>query len=809
MKGFPTALSTEVVASVNGYERREMDGEAVLYHLKADKATTFSDAHQELENVHLQVFNGTETADDITAEKAVYIPEENKNFKAFFAGAVTIKTRDELTVKTEQVTYTSSQQSAVADEDLTFERGNVRGGSFGGVVNIASKTLELSRDVRVEVNGGESRLNAGSAVYDHQNETVSLQQGVEVHSIKDHESTELRAARASVRLSGDGDAGRSVATVELHENVTGRRSSDVRNSELTAGYAFYDRPNDRFDLKHGAVVTMPTSATKAAAHHIVYEPSALRAAMNGGAEITRGSDLVKAQVINAGFYGNQLLENAKAKGDAFLRRVTDGGTAEITSAEFTAVFSETGELREANAVGHSILTNVPSNAGQYNRVVIDALKGIDAAFGNAGLMQRVRSDGRTTIKLETPDNGRDSSNKQISADSVVTSFGPDGKSLARAEGVGNAELIVEPHRAAAENYLLNVRAARFDCDFFSTGSQPRACVGSNKTRAVRKPTVARDGRGDQVMTADRMTAVFGEQSRTVERLDADGNAKFTEMEDNAVASTFSFTTRDEVLRLRGGEPTAWNNAARIKAREIDWNTRDQRSFYRGPVSTTYYSQNATNNATPFGNGSKPVYLTAQSVEIDHRTDVAVYSGSARSWQGNNYVRGDRLVIDQQKKMMSAAGSVASLLYDAKRRQGGGVSSVPVYASARAMTYDSNSRIIRYEDNVDIRQGTDRISGEVAVIHLGAENDLTRSEFQTDVIVIQPRRKAFASSAVYTSENDTIVLRGNPARIEDNETGTAQGSELVLNLRDNRFSGEGKTRENPAGRIRSVYRLKTN
>ena len=87
MKNFPATLSEDVVAEVNNYERRETENGVLKYYLKADNARTFTDNHQELENVFLQVFDETgETHDTITAEKAVYIPAENKNFNAYFAG---------------------------------------------------------------------------------------------------------------------------------------------------------------------------------------------------------------------------------------------------------------------------------------------------------------------------------------------------------------------------------------------------------------------------------------------------------------------------------------------------------------------------------------------------------------------------------------------------------------------------------------------------------------------------------------------------------------------------------------------------
>ena len=99
MKGLPTELSADVLAEVSGYERRETEGGVVKYFIKADKATTFTDNHQELENVFLQVFDDVgETSDKISAQKAVYVPatDGTKNFNAFFAGSVNVETRDAL-----------------------------------------------------------------------------------------------------------------------------------------------------------------------------------------------------------------------------------------------------------------------------------------------------------------------------------------------------------------------------------------------------------------------------------------------------------------------------------------------------------------------------------------------------------------------------------------------------------------------------------------------------------------------------------------------------------------------------------------
>src|SRR5690606_4528349 len=165
-------------------------------------------------------------------------------------------------------------------------------------------------------------------------------------------------------------------------------------------------------------------------------------------------------------------------------------------------------------------------------------------------------------------------------------------------------------------------------------------------------------------------------SGDVSRYEANGNAKFVQGDRNAIASTMVFTGSDEVVRLRGGEPTAWDSKARIKAPEIDWDTRNERSAMRGGVSSTYYTQKASGGAAPFAKSGKPVFLTSDSAEFDHRTEVAVYRGSARGWQDNNYVRGDEFVIDQKKGTFRSTGNTESLLYDAKKTVNGRETTVP-------------------------------------------------------------------------------------------------------------------------------------
>ena len=822
MKGFPTSLSQDVVAIVNNYERREMDGDVVLYYIKADKGTTFSDNHQELENVYLEVFDPAGgSADKITAAKAVYVPEENKNFTGYFAGNVNIQTRDDLRVVTEQVTYKKADGVATADEHIEFERNGVKGRSFGAIVRVAEKKIELLRDVEIETyespelassNVKQASVKAGYAIYDQPQETIELRGNVEANIVSNAGSSDIKADRAMAFLVEKHKGGRDVKKLELHDKVSiiAHRAGSGP-IDIHSGFALYERDLDRFDLRNGVQINASAEGkpTSIKSNTAIYERAAQKIFIDGNAEVAQGSELLKGDHIYAELYPANKLRLSNVRGNAYLRQAAADRTTEISSNELNAVFNENQQLVNANAVGNSRAVLTPSNATEYSKVTMSAPNAIRLAFKGEGLLDKMSTEGRTTIQLDVPNSAPDAANKRVIADAVQTFFDADGKDIQRAEAVGNAELFVDPLSATPENYRTTVNAPRFDCDFFADGNNPKECIAGSKTKTVRVPTVPASDRGNQTITADKLTAVFSAQTRDVDRLDASGNAKFVELDRNATASQLNFSKADETVRLRGGDPTVWDSRARAKATEIDWDTKNHRSFLRGGASTTYYSQKSTGGAAPFSSTDKPVFVTSQSAEFDHRAETARYNGNARGWQENNYVRADQLLMQQQQGQFFADGNVQSLLYNVRRRENGRETNAPVYVSSRKMTYNRDTRLVRYETDVDIRQGTDRILGGVANIYLDEKNEMSRSEVESNVVVTQPNRRAVGDYAQYTAADESVILRGNPARVDDGENGSSSGGQMTVYLRDNRVVSDGKSKQNTSGRIRSVYKVKPN
>ena len=824
LKSEHTQLSTDVVADVNGYERLETDGGVSKYYIKADSARTFSDDHQELENVYIETYDRDGLSNNkMTAESALYIPEEDKTFTTYLKGNVQIETAEALRIKTNQITYTKKTDTAEADEVVEFERGNIRGKSFGATVKIGEKMVELLRDVEIEAfespelarsNIRYAKINTASATFDQTANKIDLHSslviGIESKSKSGKpQTTDVRADRASVYFGGDDARSSQLKKFELFDNVhVVSAESGGPPTNMDSGYAMYDKDADRYELKNGAhiVTAANDKSTDITASEAVYEQAAGTLTLTGGAEIIQGEeDYLRGDFLHADLFPDKKIKNAIVRGNASARQTTATRTTTITAPELNAAFNDSRQLHEANAIGPSDVEIIPADSKEYSRVTLSAARGIGLLFKGPGLIDALRTDGRTSMQLSAPD-AADAANKHVTADVIRTIFSANGKDISKAEAVGNAELYIEPLHDARKNYKTTINSPRFDCEFFPTGNSVKTCTGGRKTKTVRVPTIAEPGHGTQTLTSEQLTADFSLLSKDIEQLKASGNARFNELDHNAVAAEIAYTQADETVRLRGGEPTGWTSKYRAKAREIDWDTRSQHTYLRGKVSTTYYNLKQMGNAAPFSQSDKPVFMTSDNAEFDQMSETAIYNGNARGWQENNYVHGDKFTLKQNEGQFIAEGHVRSTAYNIKTNPKTGNASVPVFASADNMTYIRDARLLQYRENTDIRQGTDRITANSADVYLNEENEVSKTVAETNVVVTQPGRRGTGDRLQYTAGDETAILRGSPAIVEDAENGTSQAAQLTIYMREKRVVSEGKTKQSTSTRTKSVYKV---
>ncbi|MEP6925780.1 MAG: LPS export ABC transporter periplasmic protein LptC, partial [Pyrinomonadaceae bacterium] len=852
MKGQEPQLTMEVLSVVNGYERRVTNGDKLQMLLRADRETTFADKRHELDNIFLENYpENSEVPDRVTATKAVYKPDpaNPENFTIAFSGNVNFETRDNLKAQTEQIVYDKQREFAETGALIKFSRDNISGSAVGARMNVKDKHLDLLNQVEINVaptgklaknsltDFGSSavKINSTRASFDQELAQFELQEGVNIIVTPQNSEivpTTIRAEKAvyhkeaqKLDLSGD------VEIVSASDNVTVLTATNQKSAN---------------PINSTVPVTIRANAAS-------YEQGSGKVHLNGNASVEQGGELMNGERITADLSKQKKLQNVSTKGDAFLRTASPERTTEINASEMNFKFDANQQIQLANAAGSvkvrsvsgdnaidltgasalilnfkplkdkSLLekmtttgnTNVnltAASSADYSNVQMLAPNSTEVLFAaqnDKSVLKQMTTDGRTTVVMTAPQsqtNNPKATNKKIIADSLRLLWNAAGKDLNRAEAVGNAELYVFPLGSAPNLDKNSLFAARFDCDFYEIGNLARTFTASGKAKAILEPTVASPERGVRNLFADKMTASFERGTQAVESFNAVGNTKFNELDRNGVAESFVYTASDEIVRLRGGEPTVWDSRARLKAVNIDWKTRQQVTTLRGKVATTYYSQEQTGGSTPFAKVNSPVFIVSNDAEFNHVTGVAVYTGNARAWQENNFVRAEKLVLQRDTKSMFGEGAVQSALYNAKRRENGKETTVPVFAASDRMSYSDAQKLLRYESNVDIRQGTDRMMGGVAEVYLNAVNEVDKTVTQTNVVVTQPGRRATGDWAQYTAADEVIILRGNPATVEDAAQGGSTGRQISVYLRENRVEGQGGTTATAPGRVRSTHKI---
>jgi lipopolysaccharide export system protein LptA len=527
--------------------------------------------------------------------------------------------------------------------------------------------------------------------------------------------------------------------------------------------------------------------------------------------------------------------------------MNEGHAAEVFGDQLDFYFDENQKLVSAHAINNVRAKTIDADSDA--ELVAGASADLDFAVqGDRSLLKEMRAGGRPVLTLAAPKSKAAdprAAGKRLTADAVRLYWRETGRDLERAEANGSVELLVEPARPDPAADRKKLYASLVKCQFYEAGNLAKNFDASGDVKAVVEPLQETDKRATRTLTAPEMVAVFVRETQDVERFDAvggarfqerertltsqrmtanfspatsaldkvnaDGDAKFNEADRNGQSATMLYTAGDATVRLRGGEPVVWDSRARLKAAEIDSDTVNKVSNARGKVLTTYYSQAQTNGAAPFKDVKSPVYVASAAAEFQHETGVGVYTGNARAWQDDNFVKADRLVLRNQQKRMEAFGSVQSALYQARRKEANGERVVvPVFATSRSMNYGDAERLIHYEGDVDIRQGTERITSEVSDIYLLKDSyEVERSVSRRSVVVTQPGRRGTGDLGQYTAADETIVLTGTPARVEDAERGTSESNRMTVYLRENRVvSDSGGNPEQPtAGRVRATHKIR--
>ena len=646
------------------------------------------------------------------------------------------------------------------------------------------------------------QISASRAIYQPASNVLSFAGNVKIET-KD----KLKVATDALSFDQNSGIAQTDSPVSFErENVSG-----------TSIGAVVEQKAKRLELKSNVQLTVaPGEAAKSPsrarpvtikAARGTFEQQSMQLAFSGGVTLEQENDILSGDKLNCFLNQQQHLERAEVRGNAYMRVMDPGRAAEVHSLNLDFFMDKDQRLERALATTDVTARTLEGDAD----VQITGSNSLEVTFqakDDSSLLKQMIAGGRSVIAMSAPKSKASdprAANKRLTANEVKLTWRITGRDLEKAEADGDAELFIEPVVSSASAERKKLNAPQFDCDFFEAGNLARTCKATGGSKAVIDPVQPVQNRGTRTLTSQNMTAVFLKDTQDIERVDAQGDGKFNENDRNGVAANISYVAADQTVRLRGGDPTVWDSRGRTKAIELDADLANDVSYARGRTTTTYYSQEQTNGATPFSKTKSPVYIASERGEFRHESGQAVYSGNARAWQDDNFIRGDKLVIYVNDKRMEASGHVQTTIYNSKQR---GENNVPVFAAADSMFYSDPDRTIHYEGNVDIKQGTDRITGGVADVYLAKEtNAMDKTVAQKNVVLTQPNRKGTGDWVEYTAANEIAILKGNPARVEDVEQGNTEGNRLTLSVRDGKVTADDARGPLSPGRVRSTHKIR--
>jgi LPS export ABC transporter protein LptC len=660
------------------------------------------------------------------------------------------------------------------------------------------------------------QILADRSLYDPKTEVLQFIGNVRIET---HEA--LKVKTDSLIYHQDSQIAETAAPITFErENVTGSSTGALLDNgkkrlELRNAVEVTVAPEAFKDPKAKAAQPLKGSRAKPVTIHAaqaVFEQTSMRLTFSGGATAEQDQDIMSGDNLTAILNDKKKLQKIEMRGNSYLRSMDVGHAAEAHAVDMDFFLDDDQRLQRA--YGSRDIRAQTLNAD--SDMQLSGANGLEINFqeqGDRSLLKEMRADGRSVVMLSAPKsraNDPRAASKRLTADAIKMSWRMTGKDLDKAEAVGNAELYVEPLQKNAKTERKTLTAPRFDCDFFESGNITRNCTATGGAKAVFDPFQPSEKHGLRTMTAQKMAALFVRETQDVDKVDATGDAKFNENDRNGTANTISYNAADETVRLRGGDPTVWDSRARTKAVEIDANNATHISSCRGKVQTTYYSQEQTAGAAPFQKVKSPVYLLGDRAELNHDTGVATYFGSARMWQDDNFVRADTITLFRELKRMEGRGHVQSALYQAKQKTGSATAVVPVFATAEFMRYSDLERLLHYENNVDIKQGTDRLTSGIADVYLQKDgNEVERTIAQNNVVITQPGKRGTGDWCQYTNIDEVAVLKGSPAHVEDAEQGTTDGNRLTMYRRENRVVVDDTRGSQSPGRVHSTHKVNKN
>jgi len=307
-------------------------------------------------------------------------------------------------------------------------------------------------------------ISAQRAIYDEKKGLASFKGNVDIATRNDltvktdivvyNQKTEVAETSAPITF--------------VRENVSGHATGallDAKNKqlELRSNVEITVAPNNQANAS--AKPNARSSPVTIRAAHAHFDQNSLRLNFTGNVTAEQERDLMSGDTLTATLNEQKRLQKIEARGNSYLRSMTEGRAAEVHSADMDFFLDADQKLQRANAMRDVHAKSLDADS----EMQLNGANNLEVNFqaqGNASLLKEMRTTGgRSVLTLAAPKshaNDPRAANKRLTADTVHLYWRATGKDLERAEAVGNAEIsrAVSQERAARRLRLIQCNRRR-------------------------------------------------------------------------------------------------------------------------------------------------------------------------------------------------------------------------------------------------------------------------------------------------------------------------------------------------------------
>ncbi len=376
----------------------------------------------------------------------------------------------------------------------------------------------------------------------------------------------------------------------------------------------------------------------------------------------------------------------------------------------------------------------------------------------------------------------------------------DGETPERMRAMERGKLIVES-RPDSEGRPVMVRELEghllaFDFDDLGRLTQLRGRGGVTLTLAPKSGPESEKKR----VEARQFEADFDAETGDLVEARCIKSVQFSHGDVQASAEYGVYTSEKELLTLTES-PLLWNQRASLEAETIQINVVTGHLEASDNVRSTSTGDRSKNQRGLFPAGNDdPVHFVADHLDYRQGEDLAIYTGAARGFQGDNRIEAQKIILRQTEGELEAEGSVRTVFLqsaDEKAQAGRTVT------QAWRLVYRSHENILHYRRNVIMRSDKINLKGTLVDVTLEKpSNDVLEIYAEGDVELEAAEGKARGDNAKYLPKLEEVRVMGDRAQLQDGDKLT-EGKELTFFLSDDRIFVDGREQR----RTKTIYASK--